>query len=221
MAHEELAKLIEKLGELDEQDAKVIIELAKKYGIPVDAKGGEQAELTGKEPQPTLTEKPDPEPAHEVQESPKTEAAEHILGKELGEQVGEVKEGVEQQLEKTGALPAEVPQPNLPPATAGVEEELAEQVGSPQPKPQPNPMEMVQGLIAPLLEKLGGLEAKLASLEGVLQQVAVREPVSETEAEELAKKQQVVGQRIKGQPANVPDQKVTSDLIRKLGGLAK
>lgn len=205
MAHEELAKLIEQLGELDEQDAKVIIELAKKYGIPVDAKGGEQAELTGETPQPTLTEKPESEPIQEGQEQPIP------MDQALEQPIGQVKQGEEQ--------PTEVPQPNLPPATAGVEEELVEQAEL--PKPQPNPMEMVQGLIAPLLEKLGGLEAKLASLEGVLQQVAVREPVSETEAEELAKQQQVVGQRIKGQPANVPDQKVTSDLIRKLGGLAK
>jgi hypothetical protein len=208
MAHEELAKLIEKIGELDEQDAQVIIELAKKYGIPVDVKGGEQAELTGKAPQPALPEKPQSEPIQQGEKQPIP------VDQALEQPIGQVEQGKEQQ-----GQPIEVPQPNLPPATAGVEEELAEQVGS--PKSQPNPMDMVQGLISPLLEKLGGLEAKLASLEGLLQQVAVREPVSETEAEELAMKQQVVGQRSKGQPANVPEQKVTSDLIRKLGGLSK
>jgi hypothetical protein len=76
-------------------------------------------------------------------------------------------------------------------------------------------------LLGGLTQELASIRTEIESLKSALEGVAVREPVSEEEAEQAEAQNQDVGQKVKGSPANVPEKSVATDLIKKLGGFSR
>jgi hypothetical protein len=132
-------------------------------------------------------------------------------------------------------LPAETEQPVLPatetpveavqmeeaPALPVMEEQAVLEQPPVETMPTPSPTEEVKLMVSDLGNQLVSLKNEIEALKATLEKVAVREPVSEEEANIMEAQKQNVGQRIKGQPSNIPDKNVMNDLIKKLGGLSK
>lgn len=195
MPKQDLEKLVASMDQLSPEDVEIVKALAEKYGIPIEYAEEAPAEAPVEEAvlpaDPTIMEAP---PTEEV-----------VVGAEeaLPPAPEEVVEAV---LEQAPTEPVVEETPVLP-----VEEIM----------PEPNPAEEVKMMVADLGSQLAALKSEIESLKSTLEQVAVREPVTEQEANMIEASKNNIGQRIKGQPSNVPDRNVMNDLIKKLGGLAK
>jgi hypothetical protein len=195
MPKQDLEKLVGSLEQLSPEDAELVMALAEKYGIPTEYAEEAPAEVPVEEAvlpvDPTMMEQPAPEEMVVA-----AEEALPPLPEEAVEAVIEqapVEEGME-------VLP-EVP----------VEEIM----------PEPDPAEEVKMMVADLGSQLAALKSEIEALKSTLEQVAVREPVSEEEVNAIEASKNNIGQRTKGQPSNVPDRNVMNDLIKKLGGMSK
>ena len=195
-----LDQLVSMLGQLDPKDAEIVKALAEKYGVSTNSAPVEEA---AKPADPTVMEAPAPKEVVMGSGQP--------LPPEAAPAVEAVQEGQAPAQPVEAAQPAEEVVEVLPEAPAQ----------PPEMMPQPNPAEEVKMMVADLGSQLASLKTEIEALKATLEQVAVREPVTEDEATLLEAKKQNFGQRIKGQPSNIPDKSVMGDLIKKLGGLAK
>lgn len=195
-----LDQLVSMLGQLDPKDAEIVKALAEKYGVPSESAPVEQAAPTA---DPTVMEAPSQE---------------------------QVVMGSQQALPPQKEQPVEAPvQEGQAPVAPIVEKQPAAPVEAvteaapiaPAAPNQPSMAQEVKMMFSDIGSQVAALKAEIESLKATLEQVAVREPVSEDEATLLEAKKQNFGQRVKGQPSNIPDKNVMSDLIKKLGGMSK
>jgi len=197
-----LQELVSMLGQLDPKDAEIVKALAEKYGIPSESAPVEQAA-------------PAADPT--VMEAPSQEQVVMGSGQPLPPQTEQPVEAVKE--DQAPVVPIVEEQPESP--VEAVTETAPEAPAQPELMTPPSPAEEVKMMVSDLGSQLAALKAEIESLKATLEQVAVREPVSEDEATLLEAKKQNFGQRVKGQPSNIPDKNVMSDLIKKLGGLSK
>lgn len=195
-----LDQLVSMLGQLDPKDAEIVKALAEKYGVPSESAPVEQAAPAA---DPTVMEAPSQE---------------------------QVVMGSQQALPPQKEQPVEAPvQEGQAPVAPIVEKQPAAPVEAvteaapiaPAAPNQPSMAQEVKMMFSDIGSQVAALKAEIESLKATLEQVAVREPVSEDEATLLEAKKQNFGQRVKGQPSNIPDKNVMSDLIKKLGGMSK
>lgn len=118
--------------------------------------------------------------------------------------------------------PSEKELPEVPPEAPSDEiiEEVPEVPEVPPEAPVEQPIDEVLLAINSFKEEIASLKAEIESLKTTIEGVAVREPISEEEADEIDSTESV-GQRVKGSPANVPEKSVASILQRRLGGLSR
>lgn len=197
-----LDQLVSMLGQLDPKDAEIVKALAEKYGVSSEEAPVEEA---AKPADPTVMNAPAPEQVVMGSGQPLPPKAEKPVE-------APVQEGQAPVLPVPEAKPAE--------AVEAVTE-AAPVAPAPEMMPKPSPAEEVKMMVADLGSQLVSLKTEIEALKASLEKVAVREPVTEDEATLLEAKKQNIGQRVKGQPSNIPDKNVMSDLIKKLGGLSK
>jgi hypothetical protein len=205
MPKQDLEKLVQAADQMDPKDQEVIVALAKKYGISTEY-GKKEAETPKEAKSAAPAEAPAGMPAQPAEQ-----------GKpDLGQaQVVEAEEAPEPALPEGSVPPPTAPEQaavNMPPAAA--------QPATPELM-QPSPNDEVKAMLGGLTQELASIRTEIESLKSALEGVAVREPVSEEEAEQAEAQNQDVGQKVKGSPANVPEKSVATDLIKKLGGFSR
>lgn len=211
MPKQDLEKLVQAADQMDPKDQEVIVALAKKYGIateygkqeakPEAAPANKAEAPTAAAPADMKTEAPSPEGKPDLNQAQIVEAEE---SPEPPLPEGTVPPPVQAEAPATPAAP-------MPPAAPQTTQELM----------QPSPNDEVKAMLGGLTQELSSIRTEIEALKSALEGVAVREPVSEEQAEMAEAQSQDVGQKVKGSPANVPEQSVAKDLIKKLGGFAR
>lgn len=206
MPKQDLEKLVQAADQMDPKDQEVVVALAKKYGIATEY-GKQEAKPEA------APEKKAEAPADVKMDAPKPEGKPDLSQA----QVVDAEESPEPPLPE-GSVPPPV-QPEAPAAQAAPMPPAVDQPT--QQLMQPSPNDEVKAMLGGLTQELSSIRTEIEALKSALEGVAVREPVSEEEAEKVDAQSQDVGQKVKGSPANVPEQSVAKDLIKKLGGFAR
>jgi len=204
MPKQDIEKLVGMMDQLDPKDAEIVKMLAEKYGVPTEYAEAPAKEEAVKPADPTMIQAPSPEAAVVGAGQPLPPAATPVEAVQTEQAPA---------LPVEGEAPAEVVEAETEPAPVAP--------AQPEMMPKASPQDEVKMMVSELGSQLAALKTEIEALKSTLEQVAVREPVTEQEVNMMEAKKQNVGQRIKGQPANIPDKNVMNDLIKKLGGLSK
>jgi hypothetical protein len=204
MPKQDIEKLVGMMDQLDPKDAEIVKMLAEKYGVPTEYAEAPAVEEAVKPADPTMIQAPSPEAAVVGAGQPLPPAATPVEAVQTEQAPA---------LPVEGEAPAEVVEAETEPAPVAP--------AQPEMMPKASPQDEVKMMVSELGSQLAALKTEIEALKSTLEQVAVREPVTEQEVNMMEAKKQNVGQRIKGQPANIPDKNVMNDLIKKLGGLSK
>ena len=215
MPKQDLEKLVQAADQMDPKDQEVIVALAKKYGISTYY--GKKETVAPKDAQPAApTNAPAEMPADVKMDQPKMDQPAAQGKPDLSQaKVVDAEEAAEPPLPE-----GSVPPPTAPEQAAGAMPPAAAQPATPELM-QPSPNDEVKAMLGGLTQELASIRTEIESLKSALEGVAVREPVSEEEAEQAEAQNQDVGQKVKGSPANVPEKSVATDLIKKLGGFSR
>ena len=204
MPKQDIQKLVGMMDQLDPKDAEIVKMLAEKYGVPTEYAEAPAVEEAVKPADPTMMEAPSPEQLVMGSGQPLPPAAMPVEAVQTEQAPA---------LPVEGEAPAEVVEAETEPAPVAP--------AQPEMMPKASPQDEVKMMVSDLGSQLAALKTEIEALKSTLEQVAVREPVTEQEVNMMEAQKQNVGQRIKGQPANIPDKNVMNDLIKKLGGLSK
>ena len=187
MGIKELLELLSSIPEdqLEEEDKAVLAEIAGKYNLS--------------EPQEEQPMAPDQTPEHEAQETPAMESQEHLTGEEAMDEQPMPEQPAAEEMSA-----AQEPTPEV--SEAEVEAAMAEPQAS---------MEQTQDATAMLQEEISSLRESIEAIKMMLEKVAIREPVTEEEAE---KSEESVGQKSKPGKMVGQEQNMTNALARRLGG---
>ena len=196
-----LAKLFGKKDKIDPADQKLLEDLMTKYGVSMDdvPLENEQEVKAPESTEPTPAEAPKedkPEEPLVPKEEPKQETSPEVPAESPVKE-----EPVEKQPEE--------PKAEDKPATEAVEPEAETPEASEKPAEEAKP---------DFNQIVSSLSAKMDFIVELLSKVAIREPVSDEEAQKIEDKD--LGMKGKSGNPNVKEADVHSELVKKLGGTA-
>lgn len=201
-----LAKLFGKKDKIDPADQKVLEDLMTKYGVSMDdvPLENEQEVKAPESTEPTPAEAPKedkPEEPSVPKEEPKQETAPEVPAESTAKEEPVEKQPEEPKVEDKPATEAVKPEAEVPEASEKPAEE-------PKAEAEPDYKQLVLSL-----------SAKMDSIVELLSKVAIREPVSDEEAQKIEDKD--LGMKGKSGNPNVKEADVHSELVKKLGGTAQ